>query len=435
MPLADAIEEIYRRIETHAHNPIFIHVVPKGIALERAQELEGLPRSLPLWGRVFAVKDNIDVAGMPTTAACPDFAYTPNTTATAVQKLLDGGALLIGKTNMDQFATGLTGTRSPYGACRNAFDPAYISGGSSSGSAVAVSLGLASFSLGTDTAGSGRVPAAFNGVVGLKPTRGLVSTAGVVPACRSLDCVSVFAPSCAEALQVLEVIEGADPLDAYSRTGEPVALAGEVFGFAVPAHPEFYGDSGYARLFAHAVMRLRELGGTPVEIDFTPFVEARQLIYGPWLAERVAALGEHLDKMLPLTRQIIESGKDYSAVDLFRAQHRLEELKRDTRSLWNGADVIVVPSAPAIHKISDVEADPVELNDRLGYYANFVNLLDMAGLTVPAGLRDDGVPFGITLIGPAFSDRALAGLGARFCGEAIFAAGSDERTLPAPGLR
>lgn len=435
MQLADAIEEIYRRIETHAQNPIFIHVVPKGIALERAKELDGLPRSLPLWGRIFAVKDNIDVAGMPTTAACPDFAYTPNATATAVQKLLDGGAILIGKTNMDQFATGLTGTRSPYGVCRNAFDPEYISGGSSSGSAVAVSLGLASFSLGTDTAGSGRIPAAFNGLVGLKPTRGIVSTTGVVPACRSLDCVSVFAPSCAEALQVLEVIEGADPMDAYSRTGEPVAQAGEFFRFAVPSHPEFDGDSGYARLFAHAVMRLRELGGTPVEIDFGPLVETRQLLYGPWVAERAAALGEHLDRMLPVTRQIIESGKSFSAVDLFRAQHRLEELKRDTRALWNGADVIVVPSAPAIYRIAEIEADPIELNDRLGYYSNFVNLLDLAALSVPAGLRDDGVPFGITLIGPAFSDRALAGLGARFCGEAISFAGRGARTSPAAGSR
>jgi len=414
MALETAITEVYRRVEANTRNPVFIHLVPKDKALERAREVEKMPRNLPLWGKAFAVKDNIDVAGLPTTAACKGFAYDAKKTAFAVEKVLAAGAILIGKTNMDQFATGLTGTRSPHGVCRNAFDPAYISGGSSSGSALAVALGITNFALGTDTAGSGRVPAAFNGVVGLKPTRGLVSTSGVVPACRSLDCVSIFAPTCAEALQVLDVVEGFDPDDPYSRRGQAVALPTAKFRFGVPAHPEFYGDSGYARLFAQAVLKLRNLGGTPVETDFAPFMEAQELLYGPWVAERTALLGKYLPDMLPVTREIIEQGRDVPATELFLAEHRLAELKRATEKLFTTFDVLVVPGAPTIYKIAEVEAKPVELNARLGYYTNFVNLLDLAALTVPAGLRPDGLPFGITLVGPAFADRALAALGARF---------------------
>jgi allophanate hydrolase len=416
MPLEDAIAEVYRRIEAHADNPVFIHVVPKAQTLERVREVEKL-QDAPLRGRVFAVKDNIDVAGLPTTAACPAFAYTPGKSAFAVERLLAAGAICIGKTNLDQFATGLAGTRSPYGACRNAFDPAYVSGGSSSGSAVAVALGMANFALGTDTAGSGRVPAAFNGLVGLKPTRGLVSTSGVVPACRSLDCVSVLAPSCADALQVFEAIEGYDGADPYSRTGEPVSLPTDQFRFGVPAAPEFFGDSGYASLFAQAIRRLRALGGTPVEVDFGPFVEAQELLYGPWVAERAAALEKHLGDMLPVTREIVEAGLRYSAVELFRAQHRLEALTRIAADVLRDVAVLAVPGAPTIYRNAEVQAKPLELNARLGRYANFVNLLDLAALTVPAGRRADQLPFGITLIGPAFSDRALAALGARFNGE------------------
>lgn len=418
MSLEESVSEVYRRIEANASNPVFINLVPKAKALEQARQMEKAPKKLPLWGKIFAVKDNIDVAGLPTTAACPAFSYTASKSATAVQKLLDAGAIVLGKTNLDQFATGLVGTRSPYGICKNAFDPAFISGGSSSGSALSVALGMASFALGTDTAGSGRVPAAFNGLVGLKPTRGLVSTAGVVPACRSLDCVSVFALTCREALQVLDVIAAPDPQDPYSRTGKAVMLPPAKFRFGVPAEPEFYGDSGYARLFAQAVLKLRNLGGTPVEVDFAPFLETQELLYGPWLAERTALLGRYLADMLQVTREIIQQGGEVKATELFQAQHRLEELKRATEKLFTTFDVLVVPGAPTIYRISEVEAKPVELNARLGYYTNFVNLLDLAALTVPAGLRGDGLPFGITLIGPAFSDRALAALGARFTGEA-----------------
>lgn len=410
-----AIEQAYACEAAAGDNPVWIHRVEKADAAGRARLATG-----PLAGLPFAVKDNIDVAGMPTTAACAAYAYQPQKNATAVQKLLDAGAICVGKANLDQFATGLAGMRSPYGECRNAFNPDYISGGSSSGSALAVALGLAEFALGTDTAGSGRVPAAFNNLVGLKPTRGLVSTMGVVPACRSLDCVSVFARSCARALQVLETMQGFDAADPYSRSGDPVFINETNIRIAVPDDLEFYGDAAYEQLFARALERL---GGERVPVDFTPFLRAQQLLYdGPWLAERTAQLQEfmqrHLDDMHPVTRAVIAGGSRFSAIDAFRAQYRLAELRRETESVWKNADVLVVPGAPTIYKRAEVAADPVAMNARLGLYTNFVNLLDLAAITIPAGFRRDGLPFGITLIGPAFSDRALASLGARFLGEA-----------------
>jgi allophanate hydrolase len=426
------LDDVYRRIETHAANPVFIHLLPRWSVEGRLRELERLPRTLPLWGRTFAIKDNIDVAGLPTTAACPAFAYIAKRTALAVQRVLAAGAVLIGKTNLDQFATGLVGTRSPYGACRNSVDPAYISGGSSSGSALAVALGITDFALGTDTAGSGRVPAAFNNIVGLKPTRGLVSTSGVVPACRSLDCVSVFARSCADAVSVFQVMQAPDPSDPYSRSGEVVALPGAEFRFAVPRELEFHGDHAYEELFRAAVQRLEQLGGRRLDIDFQPFLEAQSLLYGPWVAERTAQ-DFPLDMMLPVTRQIIEGGKRYSAVDVFNAQHRLAALRRDCASELAKADVLAVPGAPTIYRISEVDADPIELNSRLGRYTNFVNLLDLAAITVPAGLRPDGLPFGITLIGAAFSDVSLAALGARFMNERPMAVGGNAVKLAVAG--
>jgi allophanate hydrolase len=409
-----AVERAYARIEALHGNPVFIHRVPKAEALERARAAKG-----PLAGLTFAAKDNIDVAGLPTTAGCPAYAYTPRESATAVRKLLDAGAVLVGKTNLDQFAAGLVGTRSPYGAVQNAFNPRYISGGSSSGSAVAVALGLADFALGTDTAGSGRVPAAFNNLVGLKPTRGLVSNTGVVPACKSLDCVSVFAPDCHGALRVLETIEGYDAADPWSRRAAPAALRRGKLRVAVPRRLEFFGDRDYARLFAEA---LDQLGGERVDIDFAPFAAAQQLLYeGPWVAERLAPLAEFAERhgadLHPVTRAVLESGRRPSGIEAFQGLHRLAALKREADAVWDSADVLAVPGAPTIYTIAAVEADPVALNSRLGIYSNFVNLLDYAALTVPAGFRADGLPFGMTLIGPAFSDRALAALGARFLGE------------------
>lgn len=394
-----AVEDAYRRIEL-TDNPVFIHLISKDEVIGRVRQAQGR-----FAGLLFAVKDNIDVAGLPTTAACPEFSYVAQRTAPCVQRLLDAGGVLIGKTNMDQFATGLVGTRSPYGVCRNAFHEEYISGGSSSGSALAVALGMADFALGTDTAGSGRVPAAFNAVVGLKPTPGAVSTAGVIPACRSLDCVSVFARTCAQALSVFTAIR-----EEVTSASFPV----DRFRVAVPGDLEFHGDTEYARLFANAVERLRHLGGEIRQINFAPFLEVQRLLYGPWVAERTADLEPFLPAMLPVTRKTIEAGRQFSAVDLFNAQHRLAELKKSCRGDW---DVLCVPGAPTVYRISQVEADPIETNARLGRYTNFVNLLGLAAITLPAGFRGDGLPFGVTLVGAPFSEAALARLGARFTGE------------------
>jgi allophanate hydrolase len=440
-PAADAIERAYAREGAAGDNPVWIQRVPEATALAHARDAARRQRcgkALPLAGLPFAVKDNIDVAGLPTTAACPSYAYQPKRSATAVQKLLDAGAVCVGKTNLDQFATGLAGVRSPYGACRNAFHPDYISGGSSSGSALAVALGMAEFALGTDTAGSGRVPAAFNNLVGLKPTRGLVSTAGVVPACRSLDCVSVFARTANRALQVLDAMRGFDPEDPYSRHPEarPLGEGGApALRVAVPSALEFYGDAGYERLFARALDRL---GGRRVPVDFAPFLAAQKLLYdGPWVAERTAQLDEfirsHGEHMHPVTRELIAGGARYSAVDTFRAQHRLAALRRETEPVWAAADVLVVPGAPTIYRRAEVEADPIALNARLGLYTNFVNLLDLAAITVPAGFREDGLPFGITIIGPAFTDRALAAVAARFLGEPEIAVQAAEVRIAVVG--
>jgi allophanate hydrolase len=418
-----AIEDAYARLPGLDGNPVFISVVPREAALERARAVDADTSDLPLRGLPFAVKDNIDVAGMPTTAACEAFAYAPAQTATAVQKLLDAGAILVGKTNLDQFATGLTGTRSPYGACRNAFDPRYISGGSSSGSALAVAKGIAAFALGTDTAGSGRVPAAFNGLVGLKPTRGRISAQGVVPACRSLDCVSIFASGVGDALRVLQVAEGPDAGDPFSRDSEDVFFGGAI-KLAVPRAPEFFGDAGYEKLFAAAIRRMQALGTSLVEIDFEPFVQAQALLYeGPWLAERVAALEDFIEAqpeaLHPVTRSVLGQGRRYTAADAFRGQYRLAALKKKCDQAMSGAQVLMVPGAPTIYTLEQVASNPLELNARLGLYTNFANLLDMAAITIPAGRRDDGLPFGVTFLGPAFTDLALADLAAAFLEEKI----------------
>jgi len=438
---AEVAEEICRRIDAHRDNPIWISRVPREELLQRAHALAQDAKAgkiLPLYGVPFAVKDNIDAAGLPTTAACPAFSYSPGKSATAVQRLLAAGAMLVGKTNLDQFATGLVGVRSPYGAVRNAFNPAYISGGSSSGSAVAVALGMASFALGTDTAGSGRVPAGFNNLVGLKPSRGLVSTAGVVPACRSLDCVSVFALTCEDAEDVCAAAAAPDAADPFSRPQPPgpqdfpTALR---FGVPRPEDLEYFGDAESPALYAQAVARLAGLGATPVEVDLKPFLAAAELLYnGPWIAERTCALGEFMDaqpdSVLPVTRSIIDAGRRFSAADAFRASYRLAQLRRDTESVWSGIDVLLLPTAATIYTIADVERDPIKLNSNLGRYTNFVNLLDLAALAVPSGFRRDGLPFGVTLVAPAGSDQALCGLGSRLQREAGLQLGATPHALP-----
>lgn len=403
------------RLEATELHPVWISRVPRADVLTRAQAIEGQTH-LPLYGVPFAVKDNMDVAGMQTTAACPAFAFAATETATIVRRLEDAGAILVGKTNMDQFATGLVGTRSPYGACASVFDAQYVSGGSSSGSAVAVASGLVSFGLGTDTAGSGRVPAAFNNLVGLKPTRGVLSTTGIVPACRSLDCVSVFALTSADAAQVFAAAQGFDRSDPYSRpfTDAPAPYLGGPFRFGVlrPEQQEFFGDGEAAPLYTASVQVMETLGGTAVEFDFGPFRDAAALLYaGPWVAERLAALQSfadaHADEMHPTVRSIITGGAKYTATDTFRAQYRLEELRREANHVWDSVDVLLLPTTGTTYTIEAVNADPMRLNTNLGYYTNFVNLLDMAAVAVPAGFRPNGLPFGVSLIGPAFTDTAL----------------------------
>ena len=374
---------------------------------------------LPLFGLPFAVKDNIDVAGEPTTAACPAFAYTPEHTATAVTRLLAAGALYLGKTNLDQFATGLVGTRSPYGAVRNAIDPAYVSGGSSSGSAVAVALGLAVFALGTDTAGSGRVPAGFNGIVGLKPSIGLVSTSGVVPACRSLDCVSIFAGSVADAWSVLSVIGGVDPDDSRSRTMPMLSPLPRGARIGIAGHAEFFGDLLAETAYGGTIGALRSDSALSfMAIDLAPLLAAAELLYaGPWIAERRIAVGEMLDSQPdaidPTVRAVIAETAAFSAEDLFRAQYRMAGYRAHAARLFEQIDALLVPTAPTHPRIAAVKAEPIARNSELGHYTNFVNLLDLAAIAIPGLPRDDGLPFGITLIGPSGSDHRLAALASR----------------------
>ena len=413
-------------IGTDDPHHVWIRRLTKTEMLTYAQKLESRnPADLPLYGIPFAIKDNIDLAGIPTTAACPDYAYTPDKSATVVQKLIDAGAIPVGKTNLDQFATGLVGARSPYGAGRNAFNPDYISGGSSSGSAVAVALGMASFSLGTDTAGSGRVPAAFNNLVGHKPTCGLLSTSGVVPACRTLDCVSIFALNTADAGAVLKIAQGFDAEDAYSRRAPMTAKPlGSNFTFGVPRDEqlEFFGNPETPGLFRDAVARMQALGGKQVTIDFAPFLETARLLYeGPWVAERYAAIREFIETkpeaLFPVTRQIISGATKFSATDTYAALYRLKAMQRRNEAVWGTIDVLLTPTAGTIYTVAEVEADPVRTNSNLGYYTNFMNLLDLSAIAVPAGFQPNGLPFGVTLCAPAFNDVLLLNLGARFTQE------------------
>ena len=515
---ADVVERVLADIARAPDRRAWITILPRERVLEYAAALAARdPASLPLYGVPFAIKDNIDLEGVPTTAGCPDYAYIPSRSAFVVAKLIEAGAIPVGKTNLDQFATGLVGTRSPYGAGRNSFDPEYISGGSSSGSAVAVAMGLVSFSLGTDTAGSGRVPAAFNNIVGLKATCGALSTSGVVPACRSLDCVSIFALTAGDAVRVYDAAAVFDPEDSYSRvmdagiadaritdapgalaldvvaapdksvinapaplvkdasaspgvrvtfadngapkapfarpadqvvpaTGgstSPMGPAGFAFRFGVPraSQLEFFGDAEYARLFSEAVARLESLGGRRVEIDFEPFLATARLLYeGPWVAERYCAVGDFLERqpnsLHPVTLQIISGGRNATAADAFRAQYRLMELRRAAERAWTSMDVLVTPTAGTIYRIDAVESEPIRLNSNLGYYTNFVNLLDLAAVAVPAGFRGDGLPFGVTLVGRASTDARLLALADRLhraAGVPLGALAIAIPPLPAPG--
>lgn len=452
--LAPLYEDLRRRLDDHPDPALWISRLPWNEVQTRLAFLERVwaedpnaAATLPLYGIPFAVKDNIDVEGMETTAACPAFAYRPAATATAVARLLDAGAVLIGKTNMDQFATGLVGARSPYGMVRNPFSSEHVPGGSSSGSAVAVAEGLVAFALGTDTAGSGRIPAGFNNVVGLKPSRGAISAFGVFPACRSLDCVSVFALTVADALAVFSAAQGPDSRDPFSRAAPPARMGSSAsapsasrpsaFRFGVPdgAHLAPVDAESLAQ-FHTAIARLEAMGGTRVEIPFAPFAEAARLLYqGPWLAERQAAFGDFAASrpgdVLPVIRTILAPAPSLTAVSGFRAYYRLRELKAEANRLLAGLDALVVPTAPTHPTRGEVEADPFGPNTRLGTYTNFVNLMDLCALSVPSGFKAGGLPFGITLIAPAFREGVLAGLGGAFHAATGLHLGATPHPVPA----
>ncbi|MBM3567422.1 MAG: allophanate hydrolase [Alphaproteobacteria bacterium] len=414
------VEGLLRRLSRRGDDKVWIHRLADDALRAQAAALERRgPDGLPLYGIPFAIKDNIDLAGHPTTAGCPDFRYLAGGSAPVVEKLVAAGAIPIGKTNLDQFATGLVGVRSPYGVPANSFDADYVPGGSSSGSAIAVAAGLASFALGTDTAGSGRVPAAFNNLIGLKPSCGLLSTRGVVPACRSLDCVSIFALTAADAASVLRVARGFDAADPYSRPDRgaghgavPIAFAGLRIGVPRKNQLEFFGNRDAAGLFEQAMARLDALGAERAEVDFAPFFATARLLYeGPWVAERYVAIRDFIEKrpeaLHPVTRKIIGGATRFTAVDAFAAFDRLKALRRETAPVWDEFDILVTPTAGTIYRISEVEADPIRTNSNLGHYTNFMNLLDLSAIALPAGFQADGLPFGITLIAPAFADESL----------------------------
>jgi allophanate hydrolase len=406
---------------------------------ERLVAVEGDISRLPLYGVPFAIKDNIDAAGWETTAACPEFAYTPAADASVVARLRAAGAILMGKTNLDQFATGLVGTRSPYGAVGNSFNPDYVSGGSSSGSASVVARGLVAFSLGTDTAGSGRVPAGFNNIVGLKPTKGRLPNTGLVPACRTVDCISVFALTVEDAETVAQVAAGYDASDAYSRANPntaPVAVGAHI-KLAIPAHLEFFGDAQNQAVFEQAVRGFQALGAEITPVDFSPFQElADQLYFGPWVAERTVALEgmlEHNPQAInPVVRGIVENGLKYSACDAYKAEYLRAELSRRINDTLAGFDALLVPTSPTIRTLAEMAVEPVRYNSQFGFYTNFTNLADLSALAIPAGLRGDGLPCGVTLIAPAWHDLALTHLGKRWQASLELPLGATGRYLPTP---
>ncbi|MCY4334936.1 MAG: allophanate hydrolase [Litoreibacter sp.] len=422
----DILREVYRRIDAVGDPAIFIHLRPMEDVITEAEALPARSDAYPLWGVPFVAKDNIDVAGIPTTAGCPAYAYTPERDAFVVAKLRAAGALVIGKTNLDQFATGLVGVRSPYGVPKNAIDPDIVPGGSSSGSGVAVGHGFVTFSLGTDTAGSGRVPAALNNIVGLKPSLGALSATGVVPACRTLDTISIFAANVSDAFATFQVACAEDPEDAYSKD----IIAGHLdagpssFKIGVPDAKSrlFFGDHVQAASFADSLDKLKSKGATIVELDFAPLYAVAEMLYeGAWVAERYTVVEELMqnapDTLHPTTAKIIGAAKQLSAADAFRGIYRLKALERAAQELMDQVDLLCVPTIPTFYSVADLEADPVTPNSNLGTYTNFVNLLDMCGIAVPSEPRSDGRPGSITLLAPSGQDALAASVAARFAGE------------------
>ncbi len=438
------IAACYARIRAHGDPAVFISLRDEADALAQARALAAQgSRNRALYGVPVAVKDNIDVAGLATTAACPAFAYAPDQDATCVARLQAAGAIVIGKTNLDQFATGLAGVRSPYGIPRNPFKQALIPGGSSSGSAVAVAAGLLPLALGTDTAGSGRVPAALNNIVGLKPSLGLISNAGVVPACRTLDCVAVFALTVEDAFAAAAVLAGADDADPYSRPRVLGALgpmrSGVRLGVPMAGQRDFDGDAHSAAAYDAALLVFTTLGAQIVEIDLEPFYRTARLLYeGPWVAERYITARSVIEtapqSIHPITRQIILGGAQYSAADAFAALYQLQELRRACERAFARIDALALPTIPRAYRVDEMLADPIALNSRLGTYTNFVNLLDLCALSVPAAILPDGIPFGVTLIGRAGEDAMLAAIGRLFHAETELPMGATARMQPVLGV-
>ena len=430
------VKALLARIAAYPDKAVFISLVPEETLLAQAARLEAEgPQGKPLYGIPYVAKDNIDVAGIPTTAACPAFAYTPEQDSTTIARLRAAGALLLGKANLDQFATGLNGTRSPYGAPRSVFNAAYVSGGSSSGSAVSVGAGLAAFSLGTDTAGSGRVPAAFNNLIGLKPSIGRLSATGVVPACKSLDCISIFAHCAADAMAVLNAAEGYDAQDCYSRAPANHPLpATPRLGILAAKDKDFAGDAKAAALYEAALAKAQSLGWELVEIDYAPFRDIAALLYGgAFVAERTAAtrafMQTHAEEIFPVVRAIIEGGAKFSAADAFDDIYKLQALRHLTSAELAKCDALLLPTTPTCFSVEAMLAQPVKHNSTLGLYTNFVNLLDMAAIALPAGFKPDGMPFGVTFIGPAFSEAALSAYADRLH-KALGAGAGLTRTQP-----
>lgn len=421
----EVVSSVLEKIEQTRDYNIWIYTLNEEELSPYLKNLENKnPKDLPLYGIPFAIKDNIDLVGIPTTAACPEFSYIPKKSAFVVEKLIQAGAIPIGKTNLDQFATGLVGTRSPYGECKNSINKEYISGGSSSGSAVSVALEMASFSLGTDTAGSGRVPAAFNNLIGLKATKGVLSTSGVVPACRSLDCVTVFAKELDSIKEVFEIVNACDEEDIYSRVYEKVECEEKAkFSFAIPKKEQlkFFGDEEAKKLFEEAVKKFESLGGKAFEIDYEPFNESANLLYsGPWVVERFIAIKDVITKtpqiVEPTVRKIISGGENINAINYFESEYILKKNRKKAEKLFEEFEFMLTPTTGTIYKIEEVNNNPIELNTNLGYYTNYMNLLDLSAIAVPAGNRTNGLPFGVTVVAKNFEEEKLLSYASKYLG-------------------
>ncbi|MCX5497196.1 allophanate hydrolase [Kaistia dalseonensis] len=440
------IDAIYDRIAARGDDHVWIYLAPRADLLAEARKLEETgPTGDPLWGIPFSVKDCNDVPGMPTTNALPEMAYTPETTGQAMNRLLESGALCLGKVNMDQFGIGLVGVRTPYGACSSVFNEEFISGGSSSGSGVSVGAGLVSFSVANDAAGSGRVPAAFNNIVGLKPTPGFISNSSVSGggSLKSAETMTVFALTVEDAVTVGKRMGGYDPSYEFSKPEADqvdltIAPLPKSFRFGVPAGAalRFFGDDEAAKLFDQAIARLETMGGTRVDVDFTPFEETQKLLYGgPFIAERAlsmdAVTAQYREHIHPVTLSILETSSNHTAVDVFRAIHKVAALKRDTRATWDAIDILLVPTTPTIYRKSEILADPIQLNAQLGIYTNFVNLMGMCGVAVPNGFRPDGLPLGVTFLAPSWQDAKAASFAAAFQKATGLPLGATGNPLPA----